>query len=119
MDWEDIYLEQQKICKKNGLDWNPVDREMMVAINNSLLKITNPINGLRHPEQGKIDGWYLWSGLEIPQENNNFFSPVCVDHLVDMKPIVLKYLGLPPGWRFQIDDQGYEDVWFDKTLLDI
>ena len=29
---------------------------------------------------------------------------------------VVPYLSLPPGYRFQIAD-GYEDVWFDLTLL--
>jgi len=119
MDWSEIYLEQQKVCKKHGADWVAVDRQMMIAINNSIFTDIQPINGLRNPKEEVIDGWYLWSGGEIPQDNPKFFEPLCVDHLVDKRLVVLKYLGLPPGWRFQIDDTGYEDVWYEETLLDI
>jgi hypothetical protein len=35
------------------------------------------------------------------------------------RQFVLKYLGLPAGWRFQIDEKGYEDVWFDESILNI
>ena len=80
---------------------------------------TQPINGLRHPRQGKIDGWYLWSGGEIPQDDNNFFNPIHPEHLMDKRHSILKYLGLPYGYRFLIDNNGHEDVWFDQTILEI
>ena len=90
----------------------------MVAFNSSLFTNVQPINGLRHKKEGTIDGWYLWSGDEIPQDDKDFFKPIHVEHLILKRNIVLKYLGLPEGWRFQIDDVGYEDVWFDKSLLE-
>jgi hypothetical protein len=31
-------------------------------------------------------------------------------------PRALKYLALPPGWRF-LDAPGHEDIWRDATLL--
>jgi hypothetical protein len=31
---------------------------------------------------------------------------------------VFPYLALPPGWRFLLAP-GYEDVWYDPTLLDL
>jgi hypothetical protein len=60
---------------------------------------------------------YLWSGGDIPQEDDHFFQPLHVEHLLEYRPIVLKYLGLPEGWRFQIDDKGYEDIWFDESVI--
>jgi hypothetical protein len=30
----------------------------------------------------------------------------------------MKYLALPPGWRFLIATN-HEDVWFDAALLDV
>jgi len=78
-----------------------------------------PINGLRHPKHGFIDGWYLWAGDEIPRTDDNFFKPLHVEHLIIQQPLVLRYLGLPAGWRFQIDNKGYEDIWFDGSLLNI
>ena len=41
---------------------------------------------------------------------------VHVSHLVDRRASIMRYLGLPPGWRFLVAD-AYEDVWFDATLL--
>ncbi len=114
-----IIQDQKAICKKLKVEWTPVDINSLIAFNDSLLSATNPINGLRHPKHGKTDGWYLWSGEEINQSDNDFFKALHVKHLLDKRPIVLKYLGLPAGWRFQIDENGYEDIWFNKSLLKI
>jgi hypothetical protein len=77
-----------------------------------------PINGLRHPKTKAIEGWYLWNGGDIP-EDEHFLKPVHVAHLMEYQPIVLKYLGMPEGWRFQIDHDGYEDLWFDESILHV
>lgn len=31
--------------------------------------------------------------------------------------VFTRYLALPPGWRFVIGADGYEDVWYDASLL--
>ena len=46
----------------------------------------------------------------------DFFKPLHVAHLDDWCLQIIKYLGLPPGWRFLIAGD-YEDVWFDKSFL--
>ncbi|KAA3438233.1 immunity protein Imm33 domain-containing protein [Rufibacter hautae] len=115
--WIQIEAEQKEICKKLDLTWTPVDERLMIAINKSIFSNVQPINGLRHPKQESISGWYLWSGGEIPQDDNNFFQPIHPIHLIERREIILKYLGLPVGWRFQIDDRGYEDVWFDEEII--
>jgi hypothetical protein len=74
-----------------------------------------PVNGLRHPPKGDTTGWYLWGGADIT-DDPDFFKPLHVEHLSDWCPEALKYLGLPPGWRFLIAGD-YEDVWYDASLL--
>jgi len=32
--------------------------------------------------------------------------------------MIIKYLGLSPGWKF-LSDGEYEDVWYDENLLNI
>jgi hypothetical protein len=118
-NWNDIEQEQKAVCKRLGIPWTPVDNGLMIAISESMFTDTKPINGLRHPRQESIDGWYIWSGGEIPQGNDIFFNPIHPEHLLEKQPLVLKYLGLPYGYRFQIDDKGYEDVWFDQSILEI
>src|SRR5687768_10627874 len=118
-NWIKIEEEQKEVCKRLEVDWVPVEKESMVAINESLFSDLQPINGFRHPREGTIEGWYLWSGGEIPQNDDNFFKPIHAEHLNEERQNVLRYMGLPPGWRFQIDDNGYEDIWFDGSILEI
>lgn len=35
---------------------------------------------------------------------------------MEWRPQALRYLGLPPGWRFLVA-AAYEDIWFDPALL--
>ncbi len=76
-----------------------------------------PIHGLRHPVEGDTNGWYIWCGEY--SEADDFFQPLHVEHLEECLPEVLKLLPLPPGYRFVIDKDGYEDIWFDESLLDV
>ena len=75
-----------------------------------------PVNGLRHKEENGTNGWYIWCGEEL-KESDDFFSPLHVEHISEYLPQVGKYLALPPGYRFLIDENGYEDVWQDNELL--
>ena len=74
-----------------------------------------PINGLRHEASNGTNGWFLCCGEELSEEES-FFSPLHVEHISEYLPEVLPYLELPPGYRFQIDSAGYEDVWEDSEL---
>jgi hypothetical protein len=62
-----------------------------------------------------VSGWYIWAGTEL-SASPDFFRPLHLTHVPEWCPAVMKYLGLPPGWRFLIAD-GHEDVWFDESLL--
>ena len=76
-----------------------------------------PLNGLRHPPEQGTSGWFIWEGNSLSQDAD-FFASMHIEHLIDECPAVLPYLGLAPGWRFQIAP-GYEDVWYDQALLNI
>ena len=74
-----------------------------------------PLNGLRHPSSTGVTGWYFWGGTEL-SDSDGFFKPLHVGHLEERCELCLKFLLLPPGWRF-LTDGNYEDVWFDANLL--
>jgi hypothetical protein len=76
-----------------------------------------PVNGLRHPPQGETNGWYLWCGEKLSADAD-FFVPLHTHHLFEYCPEALKFLGLPPGYRFLIAGE-YVDVWFDESLLSV
>ena len=105
---------QLDICRKYGAAYSPpaLDSRIGIALNVKLGLI--PLNGLRHPPENSMNGWYIWAG---PQSNDpDFYQSLCVEHIGDHCPIVSPFLALPPGWAF-ITDGSYVDVWFDPKLL--
>ncbi|AWH86635.1 hypothetical protein HYN59_16645 [Flavobacterium album] len=109
-------LTQLDICKKYFADHIPSPNNFKIGISESAMQGEMPINGLRHEIEGDTSGWYIWGGKAFSNDPN-FFSPLHISHLKDKCPLIIKYLALPPGYRFLIDDKGYEDVWFDELIL--
>ena len=108
--------DQEKICSHVSAEFCPSDASLKLGISDGVLKGEQPVHGLRHPSENRTCGWYLWTG-EF-SDADDFFQPIHVRHLYEMKHAVVPYLGLPPGWRFLITDD-HEDVWFDAALLEI
>ncbi len=109
-------IELQKLtCKKYNSDFTPIDEKLFIGISSNLE--LEPLNGLRHPKHGKMDGWYIWSGEW--SDEDDFFKPLCLEHLIELKPEITKYLGLDIGFRFLTDKNGYEDVWFDENITEL
>ena len=112
-----IASQQKEICKKYNAEFMICDEGLMVGVGKSLNSGMMPLNGLRHNPEGQGTGWFIWAGGEIPS-GEKFFEPVHAKHVKEDYPNIFKFLSLAPGWRFQIDDKGYEDVWFDEKLLE-
>lgn len=108
--------EQKKICEKYGAVPMEASEELTAGVAENVWGDLIPVNGLRHPPGRGTTGWFIWAGEELSSAPD-FFAPVHVKHLHE-RPEVLRYLALPPGWRFLIAGS-YEDVWFDASLLDI
>lgn len=114
--WEQHIEEQKAVCKKTEVEFVPADIELRIGLTDNVLTDLIPINGLRHNIEGIGTGWFIWSGEEFSTDDN-FFKPHYVKDLLELKPEIIKYLALPPGHRFLIDNNGYEDIWYDETLL--
>lgn len=116
---EDIIKEQHLICNNYSAKFTPVEMESIVGISENTNGVYMPINGLRHPPKDESSGWYIWSGEHLGQ-SDDFFKPKHAKHLTARCPQILKFLALPPGYRFLIDvNKDYADVWYDPTLLDV
>jgi hypothetical protein len=113
----DYSKDQQAICKKYNAPFVDSPSFLKVGITLNVKDGIQPVNGLRHPIEGDTSGWYIWAGEEF-SEDPDFFIPLHIEHLPEWCPDVIKYLGLAPGWRFLIAP-GHEDVWEDKSLLEI
>ena len=110
-----ITAEQRAVCEKFRTECVPSREDYKVGIAANVKDGILPINGLRHTPEGETTGWYIWAGEEFSTDPD-FFSPLHVKHVSDWCPAVLRFLALPPGWRFLLAE-GYEDVWFDRSLL--
>jgi hypothetical protein len=108
---------QRRLCAQHGVPFVEAPEHLKVGISSNVRSGLRPIHGLRHPPQGDTTGWYLWAGDE-PSTAADFFQPLHVSHLAEWCPLALKFLGLPPGWRFLVAE-GHEDVWGDPSLLDV
>lgn len=106
---------QMALCRRVGADFQASPPDLKVGV--ALATVgKRPINGLRHPPEGDTTGWYIWAGEDFSQALE-FFEPVHVEHIAELLPRAIPYLGLAPGWRFLLAEN-QEDLWFDPMLLD-
>ncbi|MCP9764141.1 immunity protein Imm33 domain-containing protein [Lacihabitans soyangensis] len=113
--WNSHIDKQKEICKNNNSIWKPINKKLRVGVSINLDK--DPINGLRHPAEKGTTGWFIWTGDY--SEADDFFQPMCAEHLLQQRPEIIKYLGLDIGFRFLADAKGYEDIWYDEKLKTI
>jgi hypothetical protein len=114
-NWNSHIQKQKNICKKVNSDWGPVNPKHKIGISDNLDQ--QPVHGLRHSPEKGTTGWFIWTGDYSAADD--FFKPIHAVHLLERRPDLIKYLGLPPGYRFLVDDKGHEDIWEDKQLLDV
>ncbi len=110
-------LLQRRICRRYATDFveSPPDSKIGIAQNARPGKW--PLNGLRNLPEGGTSGWYVWAG-ETFSSDPDFFERHHVSQVSELLPLVLPYLGLPPGWRFLLAEN-HEDVWYDPELLQV
>ena len=104
---------QREVCARYGTVYFPSPASLKVGIAESVRSGDLPLHGLRHPPEGDTSGWYIWAGEY--SEAEDFFKPLHISHIETWTPLALKFLGLPPGWRFLVTPD-YEDVWYDESL---
>lgn len=104
------------LCKAHSAEYSEPSWNQTIGVTENLFSGSQPINGLRMTPGEGLTGWFIYAGTSVPMGDHDY-QPICAEHLVERKVSYLKFLALPPGWRFLVDDQGYEDVWFDKDVL--
>jgi hypothetical protein len=107
--------QQLEVCKRFNADFMESPLNLKVGIASNIKEGLFPINGLRINPEGDTTGWYIWAGENL-SDDEDFFQPTHVEHLDNWNPLIKKFLGLSPGWRFLVTND-YEDVWFDEELL--
>ena len=110
-----VLASQADVCARYGVQPQLPMHHDRLGIAMATLGLS-PINGMRILAMSGSSGWYVYGGAEAGT-NDDFYSPLCVRHMAKHCEIVIPYLWLPAGWRFQIDTDDYEDVWYDESLL--
>ncbi|TDE15244.1 immunity protein Imm33 domain-containing protein [Dyadobacter psychrotolerans] len=110
--WNSHIISQKQICLAHDSEWKPVNKKLKVSVSVNL--DTDPVNGLRIPGEKGSTGWFIWSGDY--SEREDFFKPMCAEHLLQKRPDIVKYLGLDIGFRFLADRSDYGEVWFDEKI---
>ncbi|HEY0491413.1 MAG TPA: hypothetical protein VGD30_18025 [Telluria sp.] len=104
----------KEICERFDAEFVPPAPSEKVGIAlASLDKL--PLNAMRNPGGDGMSGWFIYGG-EFSTDAD-FFQPLCVAHLRNRCPDIVPYLALPSGWRVLLAPN-YEDVWFDRDLLE-
>jgi hypothetical protein len=103
--------DQKRICAKYGAAFCSCAADERAGVARQTLARA-PIYGARKKNEDGSASWYIWAGPHSSEAD--FYQPVCAGHLDELLPIVLPYLALPPGYRFIIDREGFEDVWFEE-----
>jgi hypothetical protein len=106
---------QMAACERAGVKPTFLSASDRIAIARDFDPERFPINGLRHPAHDNMCGWYIWSGDDLSDDPEHF-EVICYGHLLDDSVPWLEYLALPSGWRF-LAAPGYEDAWWDETLI--
>ncbi len=105
---------QKTICNKYGAEFLEYEYNEKIGISD--IQNDLPIHWVRINPEWNTSWWYLWTWEY--SEDNDFFTPLCIWHIEEEKQNISKFLWLAPGWRFLIDANWYEDVWFDKSVLE-
>ena len=114
-NWNSHINKQKEICAAYKSVWKPINKKLNIGVSANLEE--NPVNGLRRPSENGTTGWFIWTGEY--SERDDFFRPMCAEHLLQIRPDIIKFLGLDVGFRFLADDKEYIDIWYDANLKSI
>jgi len=113
-DENGIEAAQIAMCRHFGAEFLASGDDQTLGLSRDFSFERLPVHGLRRPPEPGTCGWYIWSGAELSQDED-FFAPIQVSHLLTKSPSLVQYLGLAPGWRFIIAADRV-DVWRDASL---
>lgn len=102
---------QQRICRTFGAAFDPPAQRSKVGIALHTLDRV-PIHGVRLMPTDTTSGWYIYAG-DAWSNADDFYQPLCVEHLGKYCKFALPFICLPPGWHFMTDHMGFIDVWYD------
>ena len=95
---------QAWVCERHGSGCDRIMEESLVALAPRTLRPGVPVEGTRHRMTGDNSGWIL-----IDDEFTGGAEDLRTDHaahVATVRPDLVRYFGLPVGWRFFRNAEG-------------
>lgn len=108
--FEEAKEDQFWVCRHWAAPYLPTDEQALVAISRLVFAGHLPVTGKRYESNGANSGWYFSAG-DRREEVTDLVNEHAV-HLATVRPDLLRYLGLPVGWRFDREAAG-ENVRYE------
>jgi hypothetical protein len=109
-----VINEQIEVCKEfNASPIFPIFTQKIVISEGVYEGLTT--EAVRYPSPDHMTGW--WLSTELYNGDTKSLNPVHYYHIAFKRPDILKYLALPFGYRFIINQEQEKDVWFDSKVV--
>ncbi|QKJ30791.1 hypothetical protein HQ865_13875 [Mucilaginibacter mali] len=107
-----VVIDQINECNKhNAAPLFPTFSQMIVVSKGVL--DNDVINAVRYPSPTHMTGWWLTTDLYDGDVKS--LQTIHYYHVAFKRSDIMRYLALPPGFRFYAADK--PDVWFDSDVL--
>lgn len=108
-----LWQEQVQIINSQALTWFSIASEKRIFFSPSVLEAStnSVIEGVRDdPESTGDSGWVIYTAKDRAKDLPFEAAPFSV-FLSKYDLNILRFLGLPPGWMFNVDPAGDSHVW--------
>lgn len=105
-----LWSEQQALCARAGADYVAPTFDQMIVISDGVIE-GDAAEGVRYPSPEHMSGW--WITTDRFNDDIKTLKTVHRQHVAINRPDLVKYLGLPFGYRFHGPT---DDVWADEKI---
>jgi len=105
-----IVNEQREVCFSNSSDPLYPLFSQMIVVSKGVLE-GDPIEAVRYKSPTHMTGW--WITTDLYDGDIKSLQTMHYYHLAFKRPDILRYLALPYGYRFNLDNKVH--IWFDPN----
>lgn len=89
---------QHWVCERYGASFDPFTDDSLVSIAPAILDPNVAVEGTRYEMSGAMAGWFLIDEHFVGSVHDLQIEHA--RHVAEARPDLVRYFGLPPGWRF-------------------
>lgn len=104
-------VDQQDLCNQLSVPFSPPCIEQLAAVAPGIS--SGDIQAVRYPSPPHMSGWWITSETSSVAAD---MKPQHLSHVVAARPDIIRFLGLPFGYRFSLTSEGESEVWFDSEV---